>query len=570
MSHQPAPTDQKQQSASDNKAAGPAQTAPSAPPRPRISGLPRRMPLGPRPLHVKAAYIAVATIIGLAYGFGFSALSVNLYQIAGPIGATPAEASWLTAAYLAPNVSLTLFLFKIRLQYGIRKFAEIAIILHLLVSMLGLTVNGLGMALIVEFFSGIAGAALTSLTMIYMMETLPPPKKMTIGISLGATMVTLGRPMAGAISPYLLDMWGVRGLFMLEIGLSLVAIAAIYICPLQSPARRKAIEKLDLVSFPALAIAMGGFCIFWSVGTTYWWTEASWLGWIVVLSLAASIVFAVVEVNRKTPFIDIRWLTSREILQFIVALFLFRIICSEQTTGAVGFFRQLGISGDQLVPFYELIFIASIAAGISCCFILKIGKQIYVKMFALILLCIGSWMNSHLTILTRPEQVYVSQGLIAFASGLFMPAAMSFGMIAAFRKGYDYIMSFICLFITTQKIGAMMGSAIFRSFVIVREKYHSHAIVQSLTLNNPDVAHRIQIYGKSVASAISDPVQRSAEGVVMLGQAASQQAYVLAYNDAFLLMACLSALTFCLLGVERLIQLHRARKQTMAAASATA
>ncbi|SFO98088.1 hypothetical protein SAMN04488056_11740 [Cohaesibacter marisflavi] len=566
MSNLSAKLVEKQPTASQKGTASPAPTAP--PPRPKIANLPRRMPLGPRPLPVKAAYVLVAVIVGLAYGFGFSSLSVNLYQIAGPIGATPAEASWLTAAYLAPNVSLTLFLFKIRLQYGIRKFAEIAIIVHLLVSLLGLTVHTLQMALIVEFFSGIAGASLTSLTMIYMMETLPPARKMTIGISLGATMVTLGRPMAGMVSPYLLDVWGVKGLFMLEFGLTLMAIAAIYVCPLQSPARRKVIEKADFISFPALAIAMGGFCILWTVGTTYWWTEARWLGWIVVTSLLAATLFATVEVNRKTPFIDIRWLTSREILQFIVALFLYRIICSEQTTGAVGFFRQMGAVGDQLIPFYAMIFAVSITAGITCCFVLKIGKQIYLKMFALLLLCIGSWMNSHLTIQTRPEQMYVSQALIAFASGLFMPAAMSFGMIAAFRKGFDYIMSFICLFITTQKIGAMMGSAFFRSFVIIREKFHSHAITQSLVMTDPDVAHRIQLYGHSVASAITDPVQRSAQGVAMLASAASRQAYVLAYNDAFLLMAFLSALTFCLLGVERLIQLHRARKQTMAAAAA--
>ena len=539
-----------------------------APPRPQIPGLPRRMPMAPKPLHVKLAYIMVAILVGLTYSFGFSSLTVNMYQIAGPLGSTTTEASWLIAANLVPNVSLTLLLFKIRLQFGIRKFAELAIIVYLAVSLLGLAVHSLEMALIVEFFTGIAGAALTSLTMIYVIEPLPPQKKMTVGISIGATLVTIGRPLAGIVSPYLLDLWGLQGLYLLELGLALVSIAAIYICPLQSPARRKAFETADFFSFPMLAIAMGGFCVVWSVGVSYWWMETPWLGWILVLSLAAATVFAVIEVNRKTPFIDVRWLTSREILQFIVALFMFRIICSEQTTGAVGFLRQMGIQGEQMVPFYWVLFAASVAAAIVCCLVLKIGNQIYVKMAALVLLCIGSYMNSHLTVLTGPEQMYVSQGLIAFASGLFMPAAMSFGMIAAFRKGYDYIMTFICLFITTQKIGAMMGSAFFRSFITVREKVHSHAIVQSLTMTDPHVAERVQTYGRSVASAISDPVMRQAEGVAMLGQAATRQAYVLAYNDGFLLMSYLSALTFCLLAVERFIQLRRARKQTLAAAAA--
>nr|WP_321457327.1 MFS transporter [uncultured Cohaesibacter sp.] len=544
------------------------QASPQKPARPKIKGLPRRMPIAPRPLHVRLAYVFVAILIGLTYGFGFSALTVNMYQISGPLGATTNEAAWLTAAYLAPNVSMTLFLFKIRMQFGIRKFAEIAILVYMAISLLGLAVNGLGMALIVEFFSGIAGAALTSLTMIYVMEPLPPQKKMTVGISIGATLVTLGRPLAGVISPYLLELWGVQGLYLLELGLALMSLAAIFVCPLQSPARKKMIEPIDFVSFPMLAIGMGGFCILWSVGVSYWWVEAEWLGWIAVISLVAATIFAVIELNRKVPFIDVRWLTSRDILQFIVALLLFRIICSEQTTGAVGFLRQMGILNEQMIAFYVVLFFMSVAAGVTCCFVLKIGSQIYVKMVALVLLCIGSWLNSHLTILTRPEQMYVSQGLIAFASGLFMPAAMSYGMIAAFRKGFDHIMSFICLFITTQKIGAMMGSGFFRSFITIREKAHSHAIVQSLVMSDPNVAHRIQIYGHSVASSISDPVLRQAQGVAMLAQAASRQAYVLAYNDGFLLMSYLSAITFCLLAVERFIQLRRIRKQTMAAATA--
>jgi hypothetical protein len=159
-------------------------------------------------------------------------------------------------------------------------------------------------------------------------------------------------------------------------------------------------------------------------------------------------------------------------------------------------------------------------------------------------------MDSRLTSLTRPEQMYVSQALIAVASSLFLAPAMAMVFINALKKGTNYILSFIVVFLFTQSVGGLIGSAIFGTFVIIREKFHSAAIVEHLVMTNPIVAQRVTQLGGAYSRVITDPVLRQAEGVVLLAQQATQEAYAMAYADAFLVIAIASAFAVAALLVQ--------------------
>ena len=75
-----------------------------------------------------AIYIACSVLLFLTQGLGMNLALANLTQLQGSLSATSVEAAWLSAAYMAPNVSLSAALVKIRAQYGLRRFAEIGIV----------------------------------------------------------------------------------------------------------------------------------------------------------------------------------------------------------------------------------------------------------------------------------------------------------------------------------------------------------------------------------------------------------------------------------------------------------
>jgi MFS family permease len=463
------------------------------------------------------------------------------------MGLTQVEAVWLMAAYFFPNASLTLLLFKVRAQYGLRNFAEVAIVAYVLVCLAHFWVDSYESALLLRFFAGVAAAPMTSLGFLYILESMPPAKKMNIGLCIALTALAIPAPVTGLISPSLMDIGDYHTLYVIELGLAMISLGLVYVLPLASPPRAKVISSLDVVSYIFLAVALGCFAVALTVGRLYWWTEAVWLAWIFIGGIAAAAVHAMIELNRKNHLIDIRWLTSREILHLTGALMVSRLVLSEQTSGAVNFLRNAGMLNEQLAGLYWVILAGAIVSGVVCAVFMKPGRESTIHAVSLLLVAVGSYMDSQSTVLTRPEQMYLSQFMVSFAGGLFLPPALTMGLGAALKRGPSYMLSFIVVFLATQKIGGYLGSALYGTFVQWREQFHSFRLVSRLTSTDPLVAARLKQIGGAYGKVLTDPNQQTAQATSLFAKQVQQQAYALAYNDSFLFTTWLSLTALAIL-----------------------
>lgn len=521
-----------------------------------LAPMPAPPPFQPKPPAHRSAYMFAAILIAMTQGLGLSLLSGNLQQVAGPLEATQVEATWLMAAYMFANVSLTLMLFKLRAQFGLRRFAEISIVLYALISLSHLSVDSFQSALVLRFFAGAAAAPLSSLAFLYMLETFSPARKLNIGLCLALTAMALPMPVAGLLSAKLLDLGGWHAFYVLKLGLALVSLAAIYLLPLTSSPRARVIGPVDLISYGFLAVGLGSIMVVLIVGRLYWWLEAPWIGWLLVVGLVAMTVMVQIELHRPNKLLDIRWITSREIVHFIGVLLVFRMILSEQSNGAIAMFRTLGMQSEQLQGLYWVILCSSLVAGLVCAAVMKPGREAALHAIALFMLGLGCYIDSGSTALTGPQQVYASQMLISFAAGIFLPPALAIGFDAAMRRGPNYNLNFIVVFLTTQKIGDNLSSALYGTFVQWREQFHSFRIVSRLVASDPLVSARLQQYVGAYSRATTDPALQTAQGAGLLSRQVQQQAYILAYNDAFFMT---SLLAFAALGglVLHLLVRHR-------------
>jgi hypothetical protein len=284
------------------------------------------------------------------------------------------------------------------------------------------------------------------------------------------------------------------------------------------------------------------------VGRIYWWTAADWIAWLFIGGIAASTVHAVIELNRDNHLIDIRWLTSREVVHLAGALMVSRLLFSEQSSGAINFLRNVGMVNEQMGGLYLAILAGGIVSGVVCAAVLKPGREPAIHAISLLLVALASYMDSQSTVLTRPDQMLISQFLVSFASGLFLPPALVVGMGAAMKRGPGYILSFIVVFLATQKVGAYLASAVYGTFIDWREKLHSAHLVSHLSSTDPQVAARLKQLGGAYGRLLTDTAQQTSQGASTLARQVQQQAYALAYNDAFLLTSWLALFTLlCLL-----------------------
>lgn len=522
--------------------------------------------VAPKPFHLAAAYVAAAVFLALTQGLAQGFVTANIQQIAGEIGATTTQAAWLMAAYMIPRASLTLLLIKIRTQYGLRRFAEIGILFYVLTAAMALKIDDLHSGIAMQFVLGCAGAPLSSLAFLYMLEPLPQAAKMKYGLPAILTFIMLGSPLARVIGPGLWDLSGWQGLHVLGLGMALISLVLVYTLPLMPQPRAKVISGMDMVSFGLIAFCLGGLSTSFVMGYLHWWTTTLWLGQLLALSLAAGTLAVVIELNRKAPLLDIRWILSPAILHLTAVLFLFRIILSEQSTGAPAMFRQLGYAPEQLVTLFGLIVLASLLGGMAAIRFMRPDRVAWAHMIALLVIACGAWMDRNSTILTGPQQMYLSQAMIAFAGALFLPPAMLSGLMSALSKGPNYILSFVIVFLTTQMVGGVVGSGLFNSFIILRQKFHLSALAEGLNSTDPQVISHLVGLVKNYAASIPDMAARQALAGSSLAQDAAAQAYVMAYNDAYALMAAIALACAACLGLHMIYDLVRSTRVTPAVA----
>ena len=515
------------------------------------AALPASQPIQPPPEPMSpgraAIYMASSVLLFLTQGLGMNLLNANIYQLQGSLSATTSEIAWLSAAYIAPYASMSIALFKIRMQFGLRRFAELSIVCFVLASVLNIFVSDLHSAIVVRFLSGMAAAPLSTLGFLYMLEAFPPARKLSVGLSLALMNTTLSAPIARIISPPLMDLGGWQALYTFEMGLALMALPVVYLLPLTPPPRANVIQKMDIFSYLLLAIGFGCLAVFLTLGRLYWWFEAPWLGLLLAGSIASLALMVALELPRKMPLIDLRWVFSRENVHMAGILLLFRVVSSEQTTTAANFYMQLGLLNDQTQTMYAIILLASIAGGLACTVLMLTRYVETAHILALVLIAAGAYLDSQSTSLTRPEQMYLSQAMVAAGAAMFLPPVMSKGFAAVMAKGAPFIVNFLVIFLFTQSIGALLAQAALGSFVTIREKFHSNVLVEHILLTNPYVAQRVSQLSASYGKVITDKSLLNAEGLQLLGQQVTREANILAYNDAFLVISVACAISLVLL-----------------------
>ncbi|QYG03729.1 MULTISPECIES: MFS transporter [Massilia] len=504
--------------------------------RPMMPGSPST-PAHPTPL--RFAYLFVGILITITGGLGNALVTVNLVHLQGVLGAYSTETTWLPAAYVMANASMNLLLVKFRQQFGLRLFTEIFLVLYALVTFAHLFAGDLASAIAVRAAHGMLAAAVSPLGLYYILQGFKKEWRLR-GVALAMGAAQLALPLAYIFSNDLLQIAEWRGLYLFELGLALVSLGAVLLLKLPPGDYIKAFRPTDFVTFALFAPGMALLCAAISFGRVEWWFERAWIGMALagaILLLAAALC---VEHNRVNPLLNLRWLASGNIARLALSMLLVRIVLSEQSVGAVGFLRAVGLDNDQLQTLYAIVLAATVAGIVVSALTINVKHLVAPQVIALLCMALGAWIDAHASNQTRPEQMYLSQSLLAFGGTLFLgPLVVS--LLGAVIPNPQNLISFSVLFGLTQNLGSLLGSSLVGTFQVIREKYHSSLIVEGLSSLDPLVASRIQSGAAAAGRLLADPAAATRQSLQSLSATATREANILAYNDVFLVLAALAA-----------------------------
>ncbi len=504
---------------------------------------PSRSAAGGRNPWLVAIIVSIATFMVV---LDTSIANVSLRYIAGSLGASIDESTWVITTYLMANAVVLPVSGWLSNVLGRKRFYMICVALFTASSLLcGLAPN-LGALIIFRVLQGLGGGGMPTSEQAILADTFPPHKRAQAFALYGIAVIvapTIGPTLGGWIT----DNYSWHWIFFINVPIGIASLALVHWFVIEPEAlereRRTRLAgglKVDWIGFALIAIAFASLEWVLDRGQEDDWFHSNVIITCATIAAASFIFFIVWELTEEDPIVDIHLLCRRQFgMSFVVMLAVGAILF-----GSTQIMPQLLQTSFPYTA--ELSGLAIMPGGLAMLVVMPIAGQI------------AGWMQ---------PKYWIALGLGGIALAMWhstnlVPDA-DFGFFATMRVYQMIGLPFLFIPINTiaydglpqdktaqasalmnvaRNLGGGVGVSLANTELLQHSQLHQARLVSNLTPSSPawqtnlnHITHYFTEHGAPTAAA-----QSHAYGYI--GQLVSGQASLLAYIDIFRTWAIFAAL----------------------------
>lgn len=489
----------------------------------------------PAPAIPLKAWIAV---LGTMLGAFMAILDIqitnsSLNDILGSLNATLTEGSWIATAYLIAEIIVIPCSGWLAGVFGPRRILLIAVSAFIVFSMGCAAANSLPMMIVCRALQGLAGGFLIPMAFTTMLTMLPPAKRPIGGALFGITATfapTIGPTLGGLLT----DGLGWPFIFYINVIPGLVLIAAVLYAMPQRPINWQALWEGDYAGIAAMAVGLGTLEYVLEEGNRENWFDSDLITALAVLSVASLVLFVWLELTRKNPFINLRLLARRN----------FGLGCLINLSLGLGLYGSV-----YLLPVYlgmiqhynaTQIGLVIMWVGLPQLCVMPLVPKLMTRVDhrllvagGLLLFAGSCFLNTVMTADTAGDQLAFANVIRSFGQALlFVPLTnLATGDIEPAQAG-----SASGLFNMIRNLGGSMGIALLGTLLTRREHLHSARLTESVSLYLPATQQRLDQIAQGLMSRGIESVDAQRRAIGLLDLTVRREAYLMAFNDCFLIV----------------------------------
>lgn len=235
-------------------------------------------------------------------------VNVSLAQIAGSLGASPEESTWVLTAYLVSNAIILPLAGWLSEALGRKKYFMLCIAGFATASFLCGSSTSLMMLVFFRLVQGIAGGGLQPTQQAIILDAFPPHKR---GVAFGLVGITIVvAPILGpTLGGWITDNYSWRWIFFMNIPVSILAILSINKLiedPPHSIAR--GMKKVDYIGLSLITLCVGFMQVILDKGQQDDWWSSHFIVVCAVISVVAGVLGVMWLLKQKDPVIPLRLL----------------------------------------------------------------------------------------------------------------------------------------------------------------------------------------------------------------------------------------------------------------------
>jgi MFS transporter, DHA2 family, multidrug resistance protein len=490
---------------------------------------------------VIAVLVALATFMEV---LDTTIANVVLPYIAGGLGVSEDEASWVVTTYLVANaVSLTASSFLAR-RFGRKSFFLICLGLFTASSVLCGFAWNLDSLLLFRILQGLGGGGMVPVSQSILADSFPPEKRGQ-GFALFGVAVVVAPVVGPTLGGWLADNWSWNWCFLINGPVGVIAMALIALILRESAASVVERKRLllqgggfDLVGFVLVATFLGSLEVMLDRGLEDDWFGSSFIVGVAVISALAFLLMIPWESSRRNPTIDVRMVATRQFGSSFVVMLATGAILYATTNGVPQLVQEdfgytatwagLVLSPGGVVTMLMMFVVGRLSAKIQPKYLIAVGAAICaLSMYQMtdVYSDLGFWFFAH-------TRMVLGLGLPL----VFIPiTAASYDGIP--RDKTDQASAMIN---AARNTGGSIGISLFSNVLTHREQYHQSRLIESVVPSSTQYQHTLQQLTHYFAVQGSSLAQAHQQAIDWIGQQVQAQSSFLAYMDAFWMLMVIS------------------------------
>ncbi len=459
--------------------------------------------------------------------------NVSLSHIAGELGASPEESTWVLTSYLVANAIILPISGWLADTIGRKRFFMMCIAGFTIASFACGAATSLPMLIVFRLLQGLAGGGLQPVQQAIVMDTFPPEKRGTAFALTGFT--TIIAPVLGpTLGGYITDSYSWRWIFYLNLPIGIFALGMVWFLVRDHVAAHKS-KTIDYIGLALVALGIGALQIMLDKGQQEDWFNSPFIITMGIICAASLIVAVIWLLGQSNPIIELRLLKNRSFAlpcfsMFCVGAALYSSsallpILVESEFGYDAFLAGLVLSPGALILLVMMPLSGKLVPKIQPKFMIAYGFT---------MCALGMWYTSHIT----PDADYETFVLMRLVQVMGLPflfvpvSSMAFADIPKHMSNKAS-----AIFSLSRNLGGSMGIALISSYVATRKQVHQSGLASDIPASSPVYQGHLSGYVQAVRDTGYASLQAGQIGVSKMYNELLHQASVLAYNDAFLIVA---------------------------------
>ena len=476
-----------------------------------------------------------------------SIANVALPYIAGNLGATNDQSTWVLTSYLVSNAIVLPISGWLAGRLGRKRFFSICLFLFTASSLLCGIAPSLGLLLFFRVVQGAGGGGLQPMAQAILADTFPPQQRGLAFALYGITAVTaptIGPTLGGWIT----FNYSWRWIFFINLPVGILTLFLIYQFVEDPPylARIKSAGvKLDYIGIGLLAVGVGALQILLDKGQEDDWFGSNFITTLVVLAAVCLVALVIWEWRQKAPIVDVRLFKNFNFASSNLMMFMLGIMLFSSLVLMPLFLQTLAGYTAQVAGF-------AISFGGVCLLIeMPIMGTLTTKIQARRLIAFG-WLSLALAMYYSTKQINLT---MSFNTALWLRVDQVFGMgflfvpitLAAYvgiapekNNAVSGMVNFM------RNIGSSVGTSIVTTLLARRAQFHQQVLIGHIRDGNPRFQTAINNLSHNLAAAGLDQHGARLAGYARIYQSIQAQASAQAYVDTFMVLAVGSGIMFFL------------------------